>query len=357
MEKNTLLIVDDDDISRGILDAIFSPYYEIEEAENGRKGLEAVLQDPKRLCAVLLDVVMPEMDGISVLRRLHEAGLTHTLPVFLITAEVGEYVTKEAYDLGIMDVIRKPVIPYVVLKRVQSIVELFQARKRLRNTVQEQQSELLRQAQKIVSLNTGMVEALATAIEFRNGESGDHVKRIHDITKFILTNTEFGAGLSQSMIDQIAVASIMHDVGKIAIPDAILNKPARLTPEEFEVMKTHSAQGAMLLERIPQFRDNEAYRYAYDIARHHHERWDGRGYPDGLVGDQISIWAQVVSIADVYDALSCKRVYKEAFPRHKVLEMIRTGQCGVFNPKLLECFFSVEKDLNKLYNQSIILAG
>lgn len=150
-------------------------------------------------------------------------------------------------------------------------------------------------------------------------------------------------------IDQIALASITHDVGKIAIPDAILNKPGRLTPEEFEVMKTHTTQGAQLLGKIPHLRENGAYHYARDIARHHHERWDGRGYPDGLKGDEISPWAQIVSLADVYDALSCKRVYKDAFPREKVLEMIRDGACGVFNPKLLDAFFSVENELARLY--------
>lgn len=141
----------------------------------------------------------------------------------------------------------------------------------------------------------------------------------------------------------------MHDVGKIAIPDAILNKPGKLTPEEFEIMKTHTIQGAHLLEKIPQLRESGSYHYACDIARHHHERWDGRGYPDGLKGGEISIWAQVVSLADVYDALSCKRVYKDAFPRQKVLDMIREGQCGAFNPQLLECFFSVEERLHRLY--------
>ena len=142
----------------------------------------------------------------------------------------------------------------------------------------------------------------------------------------------------------------MHDVGKIAIPDAILNKPGKLTPEEYEVMKTHTIQGEHLLEKIPQLKDHRTYRYACDIARHHHERWDGRGYPDGLKGEEISIWAQIVSLADVYDALSCKRVYKDAFPREKVLQMIRDGECGVFNPALLEYFFSVEGELSKLYD-------
>lgn len=348
----TLLIVDDDAINRGILENIFLPFYSIEEAENGKVGLEKLAENQEKFCAVLLDVVMPEMDGIQVLRHLSEQNLLNKIPVFLITAETSDSTMKEAYEMGVMDVIGKPVVPYVVQRRVNSVVELFRARKRLGNVVEQQQSELLRQAQQIIELNQGMIESLSTAIEFRDGESGEHVRRIHDITKYILTNTEMGEGLSEEDIEHISLASIMHDVGKIAIPDAILGKPGKLTPEEFEIMKTHTVQGAYLLEKIPQMREHGAYHYAYDIARHHHERWDGRGYPDGLKGDEISRWAQVVSLADVYDALVSKRVYKDAFSYEEALEMIQTGKCGTFNPKLIESFLSVEKDLRNLYDKS-----
>ena len=177
------------------------------------------------------------------------------------------------------------------------------------------------------------------------------MQRIRRITQHLLEHTPLGEGLSREEIEQIALASIMHDVGKIAVPDAILNKPGKLTPEEFEVMKTHTTQGAKLLDQIPQFREDSLYPYARDIALHHHERWDGRGYPEGLVGDEISIWAQIVSLADVYDALSCKRVYKDAFSREKVLEMICGGQCGTFNPRLLECFLAEEPALARLYQR------
>lgn len=347
--SDMILIVDDDEINRGILDNIFSPYYSTDEAENGKDGLEKILADPTKYCAVLLDVVMPVMTGVEVLRKLSEEDLLSKIPVFLITAEANSETIHEAYHLGVMDVILKPVTPYIVLRRINSIVELFRARKRLDNRVEQQNLKLLENAEKIIALNQGMIEALSTAIEFRNGESGEHVIRIRDITKFLLTNTELGEGLSEVEIHNIALASIMHDVGKIAIPDSILGKPGRLTKEEYDVMKTHTTQGGALLNRIPQLKESGVYQYAYDIARHHHERWDGRGYPDGLKGDEITMWAQIVSIADVYDALSCKRVYKDAFPREKVLSMIRDGECGVFNPKLLECFFKVEETLSKMY--------
>ena len=350
-DANTILIVDDDEFNRAILNNLFSETYAIREAKNGRAGLEEILKNQDHLCAVLLDVIMPEMNGLEVLQRLKEENLLERIPVFLITAET-DATMKTAYELGAMDVIEKPIVPYLVLRRVNSVVELFQTRRRLENRVVEQDHELSEKTKKILTLNQGMIEALSTAIEFRNSESGGHVTRIHDITAILLSETNFCPGLSEEEIENIALASVMHDVGKIAIPDYILNKPGKLTPEEFEIIKTHTTQGAQLLERIPQLRENSSYKYAWDIARHHHERWDGKGSPDGLKGDEISPWAQVVSIADVYDALSCKRVYKDAFPREQVVEMIRGGQCGIFNPRLLDCFFSIEGRLAALYDKN-----
>lgn len=346
---NTLIIVDDSALNRAILHEIFKDTYQIEEAENGMECLEKILDHKEDVCAVLLDIVMPVMNGMELLKILKTQRLTEQIPVFFITAEGSDRVLKEGYDMGVMDIISKPVVPYVVQKRVNSVVELFRARRQLNNVVEEQQNEIVSQKQKIIELNFGMIEALSTAIEFRNGESGTHVLRIHDITKHMLMYTELGAGLSEEQIELISLAAIMHDVGKIAIPDAILNKPGKLTQEEYEIMKMHTIQGAQLLESIPQMKSHEAYRYAYDIARHHHERWDGNGYPDGLKGDEISIWAQIVSVADVYDALVSKRVYKDAFKEEEALQMIQDGKCGVFSPVLLECFFSVEKDLRFLY--------
>ena len=199
-------------------------------------------------------------------------------------------------------------------------------------------------------MSVGMVESLSTAIEFRSDESGEHVRRIHDITDFLLRNTRFGDGLSENEIELIALAAIMHDVGKIAIPDAILKKPGRFTPEEFEIMKTHTIQGGRLLAKM---KEHESYSYAYDIALHHHERWDGRGYPDGLKGDEISVWSQVVSLADVYDALISKRCYKDACSCDEAVRMIVNGECGVFNPELIDSFLQVEGELRRMYQEKI----
>ena len=326
---DALLVVDDGEINREILKNLFSPFYKIEEAENGLEGLEKIKANGQKLCAVLLDVLMPEMGGIEVLRQMNALGLTDSIPVFLITAEASDATMQKAYELGVMDVITKPIVPYVVQRRVNSVVELFRSRKRLGYVVTKQHDRLLQQANKIIKLNQGMVEVLAIAIEFRNGESGGHVRRIHDITRIVLEKTALGNDFTEQNITDISLAAIMHDVGKIAIPDVILNKPGKLTPEEFEVMKTHPMQGAQLLEQIPQMRGHRTYGYALDIACHHHERWAGGGYPDHLKGDEISIWAQVISLADVYDALVSKRVYKDAFDHATAWQMVRRGECGV----------------------------
>lgn len=224
-ERSRLLIVDDSELNRALLANIFQQSYEIQEAENGREGLALILSEQDTLSAVLLDVVMPEMNGLQVLHAMKDEGLIGKIPVFLITAESSEAVMQEAYALGVMDVISKPVVPYIVQRRVDSIVELFSARRKLGRTVHLQQNRLLHQAQQLAKMSFGMVEALSTTIEFRSDESGEHVRRIHHITEYLLKHTDMGKGLSQEEITLIAMASIMHDVGKISIPDAILNKP------------------------------------------------------------------------------------------------------------------------------------
>lgn len=351
MESKRLLIVDDDEINREILENIFDGIYESDHAADGQEGLAMIMEDPTRYCAILLDVIMPKLDGISVLEILQKHDLTNKIPVFLITAERSDEVMLKGYDLGVMDIIEKPVIPYVIIRRISSVVELFESRKQLAQRVEFQHWELLKKAQEIIALNEGLIEALATAIEFRDGESGNHVKRIQDITKCLLTKTSLGQDLSADDIEEISLAAIMHDVGKIATPDAILSKPGKLTSEEYEIMKQHTVKGAMFLESIPVLKNTKVYEYALDIARHHHERYDGKGYPDGLVGDEITLWSQIVSLADVYDALVSKRVYKQAYDWQKALNMICNGECGVFNPKLLAAFIKVEPEIRKIYDR------
>lgn len=347
--KRAILIVDDEEMNRAILANLFENAFEILEAEDGRAGYACICEHRDELAAVLLDVVMPEMNGLEVLRKLNQEKLIWKTPVFLITADASGATMREAYQLGVMDVISKPVVPYIVQRRVNSVVELFQARKQLSAEVQRQRDQLLVQTRQLAEMGMGTVEALATAIEFRSDESGEHVQRIHDVTCHLLRHTELGRGFSEAEIDLIGMGSVMHDVGKISIPDAILNKNGRLTPEEYEIMKTHTVKGAELLEKIPQMRTHPVYPYAHDIALHHHERWDGRGYPHGLVGDETPIWTQIVALADVYDALVSRRCYKKAFPADVAMEMILGGQCGIFNPRLLACFQRAEDELRRFY--------
>ncbi len=331
MHKNkTLLIVDDIELNRMILTEVFKDEYRIVEACNGEQAIEIINSD-LAVSAVLLDLLMPGMNGLGVLKEMNKNGKIKSIPVFLITAAESQEMLLEGYNLGAIDVITKPFMTHFLKCRVDNVVELYGHRNELEKIV-------AKQVERLNYLNQSMVETLATIIEFRDCESGEHVKRICGLTKILIqavSDMYPEYYLPQSEIDKIAASSLLHDVGKISIPDNILNKPGRLTKEEFEIMKQHTVKGCEILQKIPDMIDKDIYKYSYDICRHHHERWDGKGYPDGLSGDDISIWAQVVSVADVYDALTSKRVYKEAYSHETAINMIFNGECGAFNPKVL----------------------
>lgn len=340
MKKKTILIVDDMEINREILAEIFKSDYEIVEACDGVEAVE-ILNREDDIVAVLLDIIMPKLDGLGVLREMNRTKKISYIPAFLITAEADTNMLSEGYELGAIDVITKPFMSHFLKCRVNNVVELYEHRNHLEHVVE-------RQVERFKQMNQSLVEALASIIEFRDGESGEHVRRIYRVTKILMTeasNTYQEYRLSEEEIEKIASSSILHDIGKIAIPDMILNKPGRLTKEEFEIMKQHTVKGCEILQTLPDILDNAIYRYSYDICRHHHERWDGKGYPDGLPGDEISIWAQVVAIADVYDALTSVRVYKGAYSKETACKMIANGECGTFNPKLLTVFENVVDQL------------
>ena len=361
MTEYTILIVDDVKLNRAILAETFRKDYAILEAANGQEALDILKSSGgSSISAILLDIVMPVMDGFQFLEEFGSLGLGDDIPVFLITADASDDSMRRGYDFGVMDIIEKPIVPYFVKRRVESVIELFRARKTLGDKVRSQGLQLVEKDREILELNNAIIETLSAAIEFRNGESGDHVKRIRHLTGGLLLmlrdENPDRYGFTDEEIINISMAAIMHDVGKIAISDSILNKPGRLTDEEFEIMKTHTVKGSEILELIPQHHDKPIYKYALDICLHHHERWDGRGYPDGLKGDEITIWSQVVSLADVLDALTHERVYKKAIPFDESVDMILDGKCGVFNPELMEILkenrcgisdilFSAEKSL------------
>lgn len=344
-KRQTILIVDDVEMNRAILQETFRDEYETLEAENGLEAMQMIERHRDDLAAILLDVIMPVMGGFEVLMRMHEKGLTELIPVFLITAESSQNILKQGYDLGVVDIIGKPIVPFFIKRRIENVIQLNQI-------VNRQEAVLREQAEKIQELNGSVIETLATAIEFRDCESGEHVQRIRDLTLLFLkklSRLHPECGVPKQEITLIAEAAVMHDIGKIAIPDNVLNKPGRLTQDEFEIMKTHSVKGCELLDSIPKLKENPIYEYAYDICRHHHERWDGRGYPDGLKGNDISLWAQIVSVADVYDALVNERVYKRAYPHDVAVQMIINGECGQFNPVLMDMMLHIQDEIRELY--------
>lgn len=355
MKKNIILIVDDIDINRDILRLAFEEKYEIMEAENGLEALKIIKSHKNQLLAVLLDIIMPVMDGFEVMNEMNRLKLINTIPVFLITSESDPSFLQKGFDLGAVDVITKPFAIVFIKRRIENIVELYRHRYSLQQIVNQQIHQIQRQERDLYDATRSIINTLSTAIEFRDCESGDHVNRIRDITcallKELVKNNEYHFTAQQ--IELIGDAAVMHDVGKISTPDYILNKPGKLTKEEFEIMKLHTVQGCELLKSITQLRNSELYEYCYDICRHHHERYDGRGYPDGLKGDEISIWAQIVSIADVYDALVSKRIYKPAYSFDETIRMINAGECGIFNPLLLKYFNQIAYDLYlKNYNST-----
>lgn len=331
--ENTLLVVDDQKSNRTILRKAFEDSYAIMEAENGQQALDILQQHRDDIAAVLLDVIMPIKDGYQVLAEMKELDLLSSIPVIVISSADSTDHELKSFRLGASDVIIKPYQPLVMRRRVQNAVDLSRHKNHLQNLVDEQSLQLRRSTQVIV-------DTLATLVESRSMESGQHILRIRRFTKLLLDDIariwpEYE--LTDHIINLVASAAALHDIGKISIPDAILNKPGRLTPEEFEIMKTHSVMGCQVLESLHHIGDQDYLRYAYHICRHHHERWDGKGYPDKLSGDDIPIYAQAVGLADAYDALTTKRVYKDAFSHEKALNMILNGECGTFSPKLLEC--------------------
>ena len=331
--KNTILIVDDVEINRVILAEGFKADYSIIEAENGRQAID-IINSGRQISAVFLDLIMPMISGLDVLRDMKKSGMIKRIPVFIVTAADTDKMLLDAYNLGAVDVIRKPFMLNFLRCRVDNIIELYRHRDDLEALVQEKMDRLDK-------INKSMVTSLANIIEFRDCESGEHVKRISGLTKILMTDIAQnypGHFMTDEEIEKISTASILHDVGKIAIPDSILNKPGRLTKEEFDVMKLHTVKGCEILANIPNVLDEDTYNYSYDICRHHHERWDGKGYPDGLAGDEISIWSQAVAIVDVYDALISPRVYKAPFEHDVAVKMIYNGECGTFNPMVLEAF-------------------
>ena len=342
--KQQILIVDDSEINREILKEILKEDYRILEAANGEECLEQLERSGTGISLVLLDIVMPEMDGFEVLAAMNQNHWIEDIPVIMISSEDSDSYIRRAYEMGVSDYISRPFDAKIVYQRVLNMIKLYAKQRRLIRLVTRQIYEKERN-------NRMMIGILSQIVEFRNGESGLHVIHINLITQLLLEQLVKKTGKYQlSWEDRllIATASALHDIGKIGIDEKILNKPGKLTKEEFEIMKTHTLIGAQMLDNLDMYRNEKLLKLAYEICRWHHERYDGKGYPDGLVGEEIPISAQVVSLADVYDALVSERVYKKAFSHEKALEMIQNGECGTFNPLLLQCMTEAQDKLKTM---------
>ena len=340
-EKSKILLVDDSKMNRMMLTEILGDSYHILEAENGRECLETLQAEAGNIALVLLDINMPVMDGFEVLKAMNANHTIEDIPVIMISSEDSDAAIRRSYELGASDYVNRPFDARIVYRRVTNTIKLYAKQRRLVQMVSDQ----IRAREN----NTDMlVGVLSHIVEFRNGESGLHVRHIRIITELLLRRLlEISSrySITAEQQDMIPLASALHDIGKIGIDEKILNKPGKLTPEEFEVMKTHSMLGAKMLHDLDDFAEQPLLQTAYEIARWHHERWDGRGYPDGLKGDEIPISAQLVSLADVYDALTSERCYKKAFSHERAVQMIQNGECGAFNPLLLQCLTNIQSDL------------
>ncbi len=341
--KQKILIADDSEMNRSILTDMLGEEFDIIEAADGLEAIEQIEKYDDKISLVLLDIVMPNLDGFGVLAKMNEKNWIQDIPVIIISSENASSFVERGYELGATDYIQRPFDTLVVRRRSLNTIMLYGKQKALKGLVEEQ----IYKREKEQSL---MIDILSHAVEFRNGESGKHVVNIRTITDIML-NTLAGMTdqyyLSPSEIDVITLASSLHDIGKIAIDEKILNKPGRFTDEEFAIMKKHSAFGADMLAQLPNVKTEPLVQKAYEIARWHHERWDGRGYPDGLKGDEIPISAQIVALADVYDALTSERCYKKAFSHEQAVSMIINGECGAFNPLLLEVLNKVADTLKE----------
>ena len=344
--KSQILLVDDSAMNRMMLTEILRDSYHILEAENGRECMEKLQAEAGNIALVLLDINMPVMDGFEVLKAMNANHTIEDIPVIMISSEDSDATIRRSYELGASDYVNRPFDARIVYRRVTNTIKLYAKQRRLVQMVSEQ----IRAREN----NTDMlVGVLSHIVEFRNGESGAHVRHIRIITELLLRRLlEISRySITAEQQDMIPLASALHDIGKIGIDEKILNKPGRLTPEEFEVMKTHSILGAQMLHDLDNFAEQPLLQTAYEIARWHHERWDGRGYPDGLKGDEIPISAQLVSLADVYDALTSERCYKKAFSHEKAVQMILNGECGAFNPLLLQCLTDIQAYLKEELQQ------
>ena len=340
--------MDDVDFNRDMLSMMLEDTFRIVEAEDGEQAMDIMDADTDEIAVVLLDLVMPKLSGKDVLRLINEKKYLDRFPVLIITGETSPEVEEECLEFGISDFVKKPFNPAIVRQRVKNAETLFTYKHHLEEKVAEQTSQLQAQAEslrqqniRLEQMNENTIELLSDVVEMRNRESGMHVRRVKGFTRILAEDImenypEYQ--LDEHKVDLISLASSMHDVGKIMISDTVLLKPGKFTPEEFDLMKNHTVYGCNVLDQAHHIWDDDYYKLCWQICRYHHEKWDGKGYPEGLTGDEIPISAQIVAMADCFDALTTERVYKREYTPDEAYMMILNGECGQFNPKLQESF-------------------
>lgn len=350
MEKKKIIVIDDIEMNRMILKEAFKKEYDVLEAENGAVGLEKIKENQDSLSAVFLDIIMPEMDGFGVLQELNISSLIQKIPVFLITTDATSAVIERAYDYGAVDVIPKPFNIMVIKRRVQNMIEFFEAKRQSDSDIVQIDQVLQMQREDLNQAVGSLIGQICEAIESRSVGESDHVNRVRKMTRalakeFAFQHPEFG--LKDDIIDSIANASVLHDVGKVFVREEILAKATDLPPEEMSEIQVAPTYGAKLLNRV-QGIPEPFFTFAKEICRSHMERWDGKGYPDGLKENQIPLSAQLAGLAEAYDVLISTRVYKKAYSHDKAVQMILDGECGTFNPDLIECLKKAAAEFEKI---------
>lgn len=370
--RDTILVVDSLDKERAELVKILQNEGKIIEASDGEEALELIEKNIDELEAILLKLMIPKVDGIHLLETIRKKGWAQRVPVLIIGKPGPAVMENKCFELGALDFIQNPFTEETVVRHVQTAVRSFfgsevqqnkqeQQDKQGQLDAQKQQNMLMKQqyrilhkqAEELSSLRKNIIEVLGTIAEYRNMDRRSHIKNVEAITKILadeMMRTFPECGLTDKKISLIVSSSALHDIGKIAVPDSVLMKPGKMTEKEHELMKSHTTKGCEILEQMQGIWDQEYADICGEICRSHHERYDGKGYPDGLSGDSIPISAQLVSIADVYDALVNDRVYRKAYSKEQAYNMIISGECGIFNPRLMDCFAKNRETIEELYS-------
>lgn len=350
-ERTTILIAEDVEINRSILKEMFEEQYEVAEAEDGQVAIDYLKENGDKVACLLLDLVMPVKTGFDVMEFMKEEGMMASIPIILITGDNSKETEETAYNYGASDVIYKPYIERVVMRRVKNVVDLYTHKNHMEALVKEKTLEIQEQSKRLIETNEMVLEALGRVVGYKTNESKEHTSRIRKFTRIMLNyvakfHPEYE--LDQEKIDMIVRATAMHDIGKLGIPDEVLLRYGKRSPADEKLMQSHTTIGCEILQSFSQISDQQFHHYCYDICRHHHERWDGKGYPDQLVEDELSLAVQIVSLVDAYEELITENAYHTPYTHQTAVQAIRDGEEGAFSPLALECFELANEEFRKL---------